>query len=318
MREIGGYLGFELSTGNNIYHSDAIALNFTRNAIKYIVISRKINKLYIPFFLCDAVRNMLIKSGIEYENYHIAENMLPQFEKSMEENEAILIVNYYGQLGYKEIVDLKNRFKNIILDNTHAFFEQHIKGIDTVYSARKYFGIPDGAYLYTGAKYPFDLEKTVMANSYEHLIGRHEVNAEKYYSTFREFETRVNEEDIMEMSTFTQLILSKVDYDEIFRIRVKNFKYLHEKLETINLLSMNNVEATYMYPLRIKNATKIREKLISQKIYVPILWPNVLEEVSSNKYERGFANDILPLPIDQRYTEEDMKYIVNCIYGCCC
>ena len=32
-----------------------------------------------------------------------------------------------------------------------------------------------------------------------------------------------------------------------------------------------------------------------------------------NKLEYRFANDILPLPIDQRYDESDMKYICEVI-----
>lgn len=37
----------------------------------------------------------------------------------------------------------------IILDNTQSFFQKPISGIDTIYSCRKYFGVPDGAYLST-------------------------------------------------------------------------------------------------------------------------------------------------------------------------
>ena len=33
-----------------------------------------------------------------------------------------------------------------------------------------------------------------------------------------------------------------------------------------------------MYPLLLKNGHRIKQVLIQQKIYVPTLWPNVLEE----------------------------------------
>lgn len=316
MREIGGFLELEIKQGSEQYHKNAIALNLARNAVKYLLLSKKIKKIYLPYFLCDCIEIMLVGIDIIYEKYHVDECMIPQIEKRMDDNEIILIVNYYGQLQQEEIFDFKRKYGNIILDNTHAFFEKRIDGIDTVYCARKYFGVPDGAYLYSDKIFPLSLEKSDMADCYEHLVGRHEGGAERYYSAFRTFETRMNNEDLKEMSTCARLILSNVDYDKIQKTRMKNFKYLHGKLKGINLLSIKNEKATYMYPLRIGRASTIRKKLISKKIYVPILWPNVLDDASISECELYLVKDILPLPIDQRYTEKDMKYIVDCIYDC--
>ena len=69
-----------------------------------------------------------------------------------------------------------------------------------------------------------------------------------------------------------------------------------------------------MYPFYSKNPAKLKEKLISNKIYVPTLWPNVLEQ---NKDEIGYdyALNIIPLPCDQRYGEVDMKKIIKIIKG---
>ena len=39
--------------------------------------------------------------------------------------------------------------KNVIIDNVQAYFQRPIEGFDTLYSCRKYFGVPDGAVLYT-------------------------------------------------------------------------------------------------------------------------------------------------------------------------
>ena len=46
---------------------------------------------------------------------------------------------------------------------------------------------------------------------------------------------------------------------------------------------------------------------------MPTLWPNVLENMSSESIEYKWTANILPLPCDQRYTIEDMKYIINCL-----
>lgn len=68
-----------------------------------------------------------------------------------------------------------------------------------------------------------------------------------------------------------------------------------------------------MYPFLIKDGVAIRKHLIAKKIYIPCIWPNVLKEVTSNTWEYKLAADVLPLPIDQRYDEDDMRYIIRTI-----
>jgi len=49
--------------------------------------------------------------------------------------------------------------------------------------------------------------------------------------------------------------------------------------------------------------------LVAKKIYVATLWPNVLE--LDGTLEKDYAENILPLPIDQRYSTKDMRLIID-------
>ena len=69
-----------------------------------------------------------------------------------------------------------------------------------------------------------------------------------------------------------------------------------------------------MYPFMIENGTRLRKELQNHRIYVPLLWPAVFTIASENDPEYKMAKNILPLPIDQRYSIEDMEYIVKIIY----
>ena len=71
-----------------------------------------------------------------------------------------------------------------------------------------------------------------------------------------------------------------------------------------------------MYPLMIENGMALKKKLQQKKIYIPTLWPSVFEMVEEKDTEYRLAADILPLPIDQRYTEEDMYYIAENVKAC--
>lgn len=68
-----------------------------------------------------------------------------------------------------------------------------------------------------------------------------------------------------------------------------------------------------MYPLFIENGNTIREKLWEKKIYVPLFWDMVFELCEKKELEYDMAENMLPIPVDQRYQIEDMEYVVNVI-----
>ena len=55
----------------------------------------------------------------------------------------------------------------------------------------------------------------------------------------------------------------------------------------------------------------IKKQLISKKIYVPTLWPNVLDECPKESFEYYLADNLVLLPIDQRYSLDDMEYMLE-------
>ncbi len=309
VKEIGGY--FELSGFyNSVYHDNAIALNTARNCLIYIIRSKKIKKIYIPYYLCDSVNKASSYCEIEY--YAISNNFLPAFEKKLEKNEYIYIVNYFGILSNSTIIQLREKYKNIIIDNVQAFFQKPVKDIDTIYSCRKFFGVPDGAYLYTNNILKEELDEDYSKDRFKHIFGRTEKNAEDYYSDYRDNEQLLEKLPIRKMSKSTRLILSGIDYEKVKQIRTENFKYLNNELKQINNLKLENIEGAYTYPLYLDDARHIREILIKNKIYVPILWPNVIEE-NKDTLAYNYAVNILPLPCDQRYGYSEMQKIVDIV-----
>ena len=57
----------------------------------------------------------------------------------------------------------------------------------------------------------------------------------------------------------------------------------------------------------------LRERLIENKIYIARYWPNVLEWSPQGSIDHILASQLLPIPIDQRYGEEEMKRIIQTI-----
>src|SRR5690606_8875362 len=101
---------------------------------------------------CDVLLEPIQKLGIEYEHYHIDSVLEPLFDYSrVTEQSAFLYTNYFG-LKDAFIESLASSAGNLIVDNAQSFFSRPIPGIDTLYSARKFFGVSDGAYLYCDTK----------------------------------------------------------------------------------------------------------------------------------------------------------------------
>lgn len=309
MREIGGYLEFEKLLSNE-YHKYAIALNTARNALVYLVKSKNISKVYLPYYLCDSVYKVCDRENISYEFYHIDKDFMPLFDRPLNDNEFLYIVNYFGQLDNDKINYFLNRYKNIIVDNVQAFFDKTVCGTYTIYSCRKFFGVPDGAYLAGNVdKLPLDTDAS--GDRVKHLLGRFESGkASDYYADFQANDEMFELLPVMYMSDLTHNILGAVDYDKVINKRNENWRILHNALSEINGLDLISPNAPYMYPYYHKNGAQIRKNLIEKKIYIPTLWPNVMG-FDGCELEKDYAQNILPLPVDQRYDECDMNAIIE-------
>ncbi len=312
MKEIGGYFGLEQLI-NNEYYKDLLALNTGRNALLYLLKAKNIQKLYIPYYLCNSVSNMLDKYEYNFVYYNVDSDFMPIFNKTLNDNEYIYVANYYGQLTNEKVLNLKQKFNQIILDNIHAFFQKPLDGIDTIYSCRKFFGVPDGAYLSTDSVLDEVLEIDISKDRMRHILGRFEGAASDYYSYFKENDASLKFEPLKYMSKLTHNILGAIDYERVNRIRNENYAFLDSELKSTNKLKLTTPQGPFAYPIYLENGIEIRKKLAQKKMYIPTLWPNVLEDTPEGSIEYDFAANILPLPCDQRYRVEDMKYLLNMI-----
>lgn len=115
------------------------------------------------------------------------------------------------------------------------------------------------------------------------------------------------------MSKLTDNLLHGIDYELVKTRRTENFIYLHEQFNDVNRLKLDIPFGAFMYPLYLDNGIKLRKKLQDQKIFIPTLWPAVFNICGEDELEYDMAENILPIPVDQRYTLEDMAYIVSMI-----
>ena len=306
---IGGY--FELELPRSVeYHPEAIALNSGRFCLEYVLRCRKYSKVYVPYFTCDSAVEPIVKLGIPHEFYHIDKSYHIVEDIVLRDNEALMYTNYWGlqDLYCKELAD---RFgSRLILDYTQAFFSKPIRGIDTFYSCRKFFGVPDGGYLYTDADADFEIEQDESYTRMASLVKRIDISPEAGYNDFRTTSVEFLQMPIRRMSKFTKRMMQSVNYAEAAQRRQNNYNCLRQHLGGRQL---DEGEVPMIFPYESTEGQGLRKQLIERKVFVAKYWPNVDEWAGDTALETWMANHILPLPIDQRYDEEDMERINSTI-----
>ena len=313
MEAIGGYFSLELPQREE-YHKNAIRLNTGRNCLEYILRVRGYKRVYVPFYTCEAVMEPINKLGIPYEYYHIDIHFEIRDRFTLIEGEALLYTNYFGlKQPYMEQL-AANVGSRLIVDNTQAFYAKPLQGIDTFYTCRKFFGVPDGAYLYCDKELEEEIEQDYSYDRVAHLVKRIDLSAEEGFKDFRRVDDGLDNQPIRKMSKLTQRMMQGIDYEAAAQRRRANYQILQDALGKDNnlelLLDADAVPMVYPYLVPVDG---LREKLIENKIFVARYWPNVLEWAKPADIDYLLAYQMQPLPIDQRYGEKEMNRIISII-----
>ncbi len=313
MTSIGGYFELELPQKAE-YHKSALALNTGRNCLEYVLRARSYKKVYLPYYSCEVLLEPFNKLGVEYGFYHINESLELEQPVSIKDGEALLYINYFG-LKQDYVTLLSATYgEQLIVDNTQAFYAKPIKGIDTFYSCRKFFGVADGAYLYFSQSLDMELEQDQSWQRMEYLLKRIDISPEAAYTDFRTQSELLKNNPIKRMSRLTDRIMASIDYAGLAEHRRNNFKQLDEAIGHINGVKWNLTDdaVPMVYPF-LTDDSSLRQRLIDNKIYVAQYWPNVLQWCSPADSAHKLTQCLLPLPIDQRYGEQEMNRIIQTI-----
>lgn len=309
IKPIGGYFELELPVYPEL-HADAIALNSGRFCLEYVLRCRHYKKVYVPYFTCDSAIEPIKKLGIRYEFYHIDKEYRIIGEIRLNDGEALMYTNYWGlQDAYCQLLASKYG-RRLILDYTQAFYSEPIIGIDTFYSCRKFFGVPDGGYLYTDAQADFAIAQDESYTRMSSLVKRIDISPEAGFQDFHEISSMFHEMPIRKMSNFTKRMMGGIDYEHAVRRRIDNYNTLQQQLGGRKL---NFGEVPMVFPYTSEAGQELRRNLMANKVFVAKYWPNVDEWAGEHALETWMANHILPLPIDQRYDVNDMDRIIYLI-----
>ena len=307
---IGGYLSLDLEVRNEL-PQDRLYLNSGREGFAYLLRSKKIKKIQLPYYTCGVVWKTALQCGCEIIPYDVDASFAPcNYLRDL----PLLYTNYFG-LCSKQLIEITNNCKEVYVDNSQAFYAEP-KGNGAFWSPRKFFGLPDGGVVWPIAP---DMEvqgRAISYNRFLHLIKRIDVGASEAYADFSLSESQLEFERIQLMSNLASALLKAAPIERIGELRRRNFLFLHNILKEDNELNLDlgTQDVPLIYPYKTRRAGRLREILKSKRIFCAKYWP---EDPSNfcmrSKMAKEFAETILPIPIDQRYKEEDLVYILECI-----
>lgn len=313
---IGGYFELELPAIRELPHARLQCFQSARVAFLALLRAGRPSKVWMPRYICNAMLTPLEKACIEYVWYDLTDELEVDPNVRLETGDWLLYVNYFGVCGAK-VDALLQRFSpaQIVLDYSQSFFTPpYAQALATIYSPRKFFGVPDGGILYSEIpiSQPEELDITSFTRM-EHLIRRLGESPEAGYAAYQQAEESLDDLDPRVMSKLSKNILSSVNFEYVRWVRNENFKTLHDLLGDGGglLAGMGTNDVPLCYPYVTQDAG-LRQRLIRNRVYLATYWNDALDRLGDDKAER-LVRRMLPLPIDQRYRSNDMRRIFDII-----
>lgn len=316
---IGGYLELALPVhAKSTPYQKMHRYNSARGALLAVLLAERPNTLWLPRYSCDALLRAARCAEISVRFYELGQDLSVNATLNISSSDRLLYINYFG-LCEHHCLSLTKRYptSQLIIDNSQAFFSLPLQDVTTIYSPRKFFGLPDGGFLSTmlDVEVSEPDEVASMMRS-RHLLKRLAVSPEYGYEDFLNAERSLDAVTTAGMSMLTRRLWSSLDLESSRRRRTENFRFLNDRLSLYNSLNFcSEVDGPLCYPLLVSNteSERLRSVLRNLRIYVPRYWPEVAYRAPENSLESQLSACLLPLPCDQRYDPADLIRMTNAI-----
>lgn len=315
---IGGYFELELPRAQPFIYQGALKYQSARAAFLALLRVSKPKRVWMPYYICDAMLAPVRASGAETCFYSLDKHLGIADDITLNSADIFLYVNYFG-ICLEQVDKVLKQFdpSQVVLDFSQAFFAEPQKCLATIYSPRKFFGVPDGGLLFT--QLAIDLPEAVDVDSgkrMHHLVARLGGSAELGYADYQSAEASLNESEPKTMSQLTERIFGAIDFEAARTQRNMNFRTLHENLGGKNVLKagLEDADGAMCYPYFV-DSHSLRTTLLAERIFVPTYWPDILTKLDIPAFEVELVKKIHSLPCDQRYAISDMNNICELLLG---
>ncbi len=315
---VGGYFELELPPPVSMPYPGALTFQSARGAFMALLAAGAPRHVWMPRYTCDVMLHTLDQAGVSYSFYGLNNDLTIKDDIVLLDDEWLIYVNYFGLCTaiQQEILRRFNPLQ-VVFDNAQAFFCPPLECLATLYSPRKFFGIPDGGLLVTSlnmsASYATD-ETSLQRSS--HLLQRLGAGAEAGYQAYQRAEQSLDGGVVPKrMSLLTTRLLSSIDVYEARKRRDVNFGFLHSKFGAFNemMIAEAFVQGALCYPLLVSCGEALRNELVNNRIYTARYWSDCHQRTDENSIERQMCDRLIAIPCDQRYGIGELQRVVDVV-----
>lgn len=295
----------------------------------------------MPAYCCHSMVDPFEKAGWKVVYYCLNEDLtvdlgylLLALEK--ESPKAILTMNFYGSASTKEAVAcVKNNSPEckVIEDFSHCTFslaEIFNDQVDYyVTSIRKSVGVCDGSviiskeslgdsFIEEGETEFVSVRKNSQKLKAEYTYSQDKELKSVFFPELRRQEGELDAFEGVHRISSTGKEMLKLFNGEIIRYaRQQNMKHILDllggKVNSIPGIERCLNGAPFSLPILVKNRDEVQQKLAKRGVYAPVLWPICEEARSICPASARMADEMLSIPIDQRYNYDDIEDIAKII-----
>ena len=309
----------------------AVALNCKQNANPVLL---------MPAYCCWSMSAPFEKAGWDVVYYRLNKDLtvdlsylgvlLEQYHPS-----AVLTMNFFGAASTKQAVSRVKEFApsiTVIEDFSHCTFS--IKDIFDdkvdyyVSSIRKSVGVCDGSVVLSRERLGVQVntyiedfsESRVTAQSLkgQYAFSKSDEDKAIFMSMLRNGEETLNQFDsVHSISPKAAKMLAQINGGSIAYARRENMKHmvslLKGKVRLPENIHLSFDGAPFSLPIVVNDQASIQKKLAENGVYAAVLW--LLSEEAGKVCENSlyFSEHMLSIPIDQRYTWDDIEDMANII-----
>ena len=311
---IGGYFELELPPGRGELYPAARRFQSARAAFLALLGAGRPRRVWMPWYNCETMLEPPAMAGVPVQHYRIDAQLDIADDFTLGENEWLVWVNYFGVCDAK-LDRVFERFGRgrVVVDNSQALFSPPRDCLATLYSPRKFFGIPDGGYLITEYDVPEPEEQdTESIARFEPLLVRIDRGPEAGYEGIRAARATLRGQRPKRMSPLTRHLLAHIDYPSTIERRNRNYARYHSLLGDDNALPVPAApaQAPLCYPFW-NHRSDLHAALAAKRIFVARYWPNIRGASGTPEdLEYRLSTECLALPCDQRYGDEAIERVV--------
>lgn len=296
--------------------------------LKYLKELRGVTKMLLPDYLCDTILVPIRRLELEHEFFPLNDKLEldPEtFRKIYKEDAAVLLINYFGLQDLSEqVAFIRSLDKDAIIieDDVQAYYEfkKPLGDVDFKYtSLRKTFAIPDGGLVKTNHLLPvigipntFGQYKAAAALMKSMKEGNFDDSV--FLDISKIGSSRIDDELDCGMSLISERLYASMDEDDVKKRRQSNARYLVERLSEKGVQPLLPVvsKVPLFVPVVLENRNEIRKAMFQHEIFCPVHWP--LDGLIVKK-GKEMAEHELSLIVDQRYSQQEIEEIIDCIYN---